>query len=402
MSINDSLNIGIKLGGTFINIGLLDNSGDLKYCSPEISYKEILINNKNAYTHDDIYRLIFTELEKLLAKNQLTIDNLSSQQELGIYISFAGPINNKTNLVFRPKSIPCMKEPFNLKKEIKLYAKSFYSKKDISLKKVEVFVIHDAASSILGETSPKGTIPDKKDAMIFLSGTGVGAGFLKNGKPFYGKGINNLLGEIGYFLIFDGRSYEFIGYKINGNVHIPMKYETKKVFRHRFSTSDILNRYANLLLKSKNSYLKSAAKEYIASKYKSVYLCKKIAMVLSQEIQNNNETIIFVQSIGDELGLALATFISHPKHRNEKFIYNIVFGGSSSNLSVKYSKIIQESIRYSLYTHLKDLGFKEKKARLVSTGFVISHLDAKRELLGLGVLLKNNIKRKGSRNNLRH
>ena len=370
--------------------GLIDANGNIVCRGKEIAYKEkFKREGKEPYSREDIYKLILDETNRLLNSHNLPFNRLLNNDSLNIYISFAGPIDHRTNLVFRPKSIPCMRSPFNLKEEIGLYV----SRNGFAASKngISVFVLHDAATSALGETVARGTLPGEKDLMMLLSGTGVGAGFLKNGKPFYGHGINGLLGEIGYFLVRDESRYHFIGYDIKGDLHIPMGYRKNKVFRHRFSTPDILTRFAKFLIKRKgNGWELTVAKQYLAITNKDTGANKKVSQLLAKMIKNDdNDAVRFLQIIGSELALALATFMAHPQHRREKFINHIVFGGSLSSLSTIYSNELQKIVRDSLCVNLKNFNFDSASAEKISAGFVISRLDATRELMGLGAIIRS-------------
>lgn len=384
------LSIAIKLGGTNLIIGLLDQDGQLLYRTPEIVYKEYLTEHVGEnYTRSDIYRLIFDQTNTLLRTHKLSAKNVIANQILRIYISFAGPIDHVTNLVFRPKSIPCMKEPFNLKQE--MYEFAINHQIFPNVKTVQSTIIHDAIASILGETTEQGTIPGINNAWTFLSGTGVGAGFLKDGKPFYGEKINHMLGEIGYFLIREVDRYKYIGYEIHGDLSIPIQYPKSIVFRHRFSTADLLTRYASFLLENNaGNDDTSTLTKYLALTNRVTIFNKGIAQILTNRLAATDRlTIKFLQMMSEEFSQALSVFFAHPKHQNEEFIYHTVIGGSLGNLSQIYSKAFEDMIKKSMFVTLQKYGFSQPKSKQISEGIVFSQIGPERELYGLGKILRD-------------
>jgi predicted NBD/HSP70 family sugar kinase len=67
---------------------------------------------------------------------------------------------------------------------------------------VPVEVLHDAAAAVLGEVSPKGTMPGCRNCVFIVWGTGVASGIVRDGRLYWRDPVIGLMtGEIGLLVI---------------------------------------------------------------------------------------------------------------------------------------------------------------------------------------------------------
>ena len=55
-----------------------------------------------------------------------------------------------------------------------------------------VEVLHDAAAAVLGEVSPKGTLPGCRNCVFIVWGTGVASGIISDGRLYWRDAIINM------------------------------------------------------------------------------------------------------------------------------------------------------------------------------------------------------------------
>lgn len=146
--------IGIDIGGTFVKLGIVDESGNIiknkKYPTQA--------NQDNEY----IISKMISEIENLILDS-----GLNKKQILGIGIACAGLIDSKAGVI--------------------LYSNNFkwenFPIKDILNERLRlpVRIANDAQCAVLGEIK-KGNAQNCKDVILITLGTGIGSGITVNGK----------------------------------------------------------------------------------------------------------------------------------------------------------------------------------------------------------------------------
>lgn len=162
--------IGIDIGGTFIKIGILNESGDILHKWSIETNKD----NKGINIVKDIWESINYKLSELNLGNEI----------IGIGVGAPGFINRKTGVVYEAVNIGWVN--YELEKQLKEYSNC------------PVFVENDANLAALGENW-RGGGNQAKDLIVLTLGTGVGSGIIVNGEIV--SGTNGTAGEIGHISI---------------------------------------------------------------------------------------------------------------------------------------------------------------------------------------------------------
>ena len=175
--------IGVDIGGTGIQAGIVNNFGEIlfrKECITRVNHGfETIIN--------DITKLVM----ELLSENNLDINQIKS-----IGFCVPGFINKKglvtcVNLGWREVNfIEAIKSKFT---------------------KVNVYVENDATVAAVAEAK-FGSMKNKDVAVMYTLGTGVGGGIIINQKPF--TGAHGMASEIGHSII--GENYYSCNCGTNG------------------------------------------------------------------------------------------------------------------------------------------------------------------------------------------
>jgi len=166
--------IGVDIGGTNTDIGLVDSEG---LCLEMLRIKTALFTDVNLYVD-----ALINNIRLLITKNDIPeITGIGIGVPNGNY--YTGCVENAVNLNFKGK--------IDLRKLIQ---------KSIP---VEVIVTNDANAAAYGEMIYGGA-KKMKNFIMFTIGTGVGSGIVVDGKLVYGHDGN--AGEIGHTIIFpEGR-----------------------------------------------------------------------------------------------------------------------------------------------------------------------------------------------------
>lgn len=166
--------IGVDIGGTNTDIGLVDSEG---LCLEMLRIKTALFTDLNLYVD-----ALINNIRLLISKNNIPeITGIGVGVPNGNY--YTGCVENAVNLNFKGK--------IDLRKLIQ---------KSIP---VEVIVTNDANAAAYGEMIYGGA-KKMKNFIMFTIGTGVGSGIVVDGKLVYGHDGN--AGEIGHTIIFpEGR-----------------------------------------------------------------------------------------------------------------------------------------------------------------------------------------------------
>ena len=170
----NTFSIGIDIGGTNTDIGLVRNDG---LCLAKKNLPTNQYDNATIYVSD-----ICTQIKALMSENGVAAtDGIGIAAPAGNY--YTGCIENATNLKF---------------KGITNLAKLFHEHID-----VPVMVSNDANAAAYGELVYGGA-RGMKDFITFTLGTGVGSGIVVDGKLVHGK--TGGAGELGHaILIPEGR-----------------------------------------------------------------------------------------------------------------------------------------------------------------------------------------------------
>ncbi len=179
------LSIGIDIGGINTAFGLVDENGDL--------YAESVISTKKYPLYEDYP----TYVKDLCDAMHVLIDSLSFEFELiGIGIGapnanyHSGTIEKPANLWKLPEHDANQddeKRIFHFVEDIKAYFKG-----------TNVYATNDANAATMGEMV-YGNAKGMKDFIMITLGTGLGSGFVANGKMIYGH--DGFAGEMGHIIV---------------------------------------------------------------------------------------------------------------------------------------------------------------------------------------------------------
>lgn len=168
------LAVGIDIGGTNTKFGLVDRQGNM--------YGESVISTQDFLDFDLYIEELYLGIQKLLKQHG------ESVELIGIGIGapnanyYNGTIENAVNLVWKG-IIPIVAK-----------MKSFFPS-------IPVIVTNDANAAAIGEMVFGGA-QGMKDFLVVTLGTGLGSGFVANGKLIYGH--DSFAGELGHVVINRG------------------------------------------------------------------------------------------------------------------------------------------------------------------------------------------------------
>lgn len=151
--------LGVDIGGMTVKAGLVDENGNILYkdsceTKPEREYSEVIKD-------------IFLLCERVVEKNNLTFEKIE-----GVGMGIPGTVNSEKGVVTYSGNLYF--KNVNVLKEFKKYCK------------VPVFLGNDANCAALGETL-FGSGQGHKNSILVTLGTGIGTGFILDGKIFEGN-----------------------------------------------------------------------------------------------------------------------------------------------------------------------------------------------------------------------
>lgn len=164
--------IGVDLGGTNIRAGLVYNESIKKISASPIMSKE------NA---EDVLNLLYT-----------LIDDVITTDVKGIGLGVPSVVDTKHGIVYEVNNIPCWKE-IHLKELLE------------NRYKIPVYVNNDANCFAVGEKY-FGKGKDYESVIGLITGTGLGAGLILDGKLYSGRNCG--AGEFG-MIPYLGQNYEY-------------------------------------------------------------------------------------------------------------------------------------------------------------------------------------------------
>jgi glucokinase len=163
--------IGVDLGGTNIDIGLVDN-------------KLKVIQKKSINTKPERgYKEIISDIAKV-SKKIIDCSGLKESDITSIGIGIPGTVNKSEGIVTFACNI--FFENIPLVKELNKYFN------------IPIYIDNDANCAALGEALT-GAAKDYENSVTIMLGTGVGGGIILNGKIY--NGFNGSAGEIGHMVI---------------------------------------------------------------------------------------------------------------------------------------------------------------------------------------------------------
>ncbi|MFH1752983.1 MAG: ROK family protein, partial [Candidatus Omnitrophota bacterium] len=195
MAATDDVAVAMKFGGTTTAVALVDSEGNI----------HLVDKARTPTKHDNWFINLFSRFRHFwIIKKQLrkAIRLIGRDHVSKIGIASPGPLipdqEGKTMLAPNLENIP-------------LYNFRLQHKVERAFRGLEVEVRHDGAASILGETSKRGTLPNAKDAVYFIWGTGLGNGVIRNGELFLNDpdGVGGMTGEYGHLVIHNKETGEF-------------------------------------------------------------------------------------------------------------------------------------------------------------------------------------------------
>lgn len=221
--------IGIDLGGTNVAGGLVNFEGKMIF-----SYS---VPTEAAQGYNKVIENIVKVCQHLV--DQMVADGANDSLE-GIGIGVPGLADDHTGIVYECVNL-FWKEPYNLRGDLQKYFD------------VPVHISNDATVAAVAEYS-LGALKGCNNGVLFTIGTGIGGGFIINGKPF--NGSHGVGSEIGHMVVGEN------DYVCNCG---------RKGCLETFSSATALIKYAQKLLKQgrKSPWLESlgVTSEVIVAKH---------------------------------------------------------------------------------------------------------------------------------------
>ncbi len=381
-------NIGLRIGGTNLQVAVLYGDEVLRVVSDEIRFRDVCeARAGGSYVRSDMYELVANQVLDCITRIGLSVPQfIKDNGGFRILVSFAGPMSLDGHLVFRPKSIPCMHTWFPLAEEL---SEHLCCALNCSRETASVQTWMDGTTSVFAETSPNGTCPGERDAMVVISGTGVGAGFMKDGKSFVGQGINGMLGEIGYFLMTTSNGqYKYMAYETHGDIGRFISGKPLNVFRHRFCVEGVLKSFIEYTERRGDGRPIAGLKGWACRGRMSHATLVRLSQELIDRIANGDRIALsFLDDLADGFCSGIASFVVHPRHIGEKFTRNIVLVGSLSCFLGVFSSPLESRMREALYRKLCEACVSRRIASEICEGFRFSKMSSTtREFIGLARL----------------
>jgi len=170
---NRKLAIGIDLGGTNIRTALINSSGDVKGIHKQLTHAELEIAHIIKNIADSIFQL-------------LNEQKIKREDIIGIGLGAPGFLSLESGVIHFSPNLPTARET----PVVKLLEK---------LTDFPVYLENDANASAIGEHWI-GAGQGVDNLLCITLGTGVGSGFILNGKIWHGS--NDLAGELGHTTLF--------------------------------------------------------------------------------------------------------------------------------------------------------------------------------------------------------
>lgn len=162
---------GIDVGGTHIKIGFADNEGNI--------FSERTLFTRDYKVFDEFIKALSTTIEQM--KN-----NISGIELVGIGVGAPNGNYYKGTIEFAP-NLPWEEQHLELVNKLKVFYPS-----------IPILLTNDANAAAIGEMIYGGA-RGMNDFLLVTLGTGLGSGFVANGKMIYGH--DSFAGELGHVIV---------------------------------------------------------------------------------------------------------------------------------------------------------------------------------------------------------
>lgn len=274
----EALAIGIDIGGGSIKTGVYDHLGK--------EYKHLNIPNPSPLTNESFLAGIDSAIEAFSAEYPIS----------GIGIGSPGPLDNESGILLESANMPSLKN---------VRIKDHLEKKF----QLPVYYENDANCAALGEAT-FGAFKNNSSQLIITLGTGVGGGFVNQGKLYLGYKGNGI--EIGHMTVVIGGAICGCG--------------QKGCLEAYFSTKGFLNRY-----------------------FEKTKIQLQDAESFFSEVRNQNQVALEILNFGI---VAMAETV-----RNAIHLLNpeaVVFVGGITNAWDLFGESLQSSIRNRIFSVLNE------------------------------------------------
>lgn len=179
------LAIGIDIGGINTAFGLIDENGDM--------YAESVISTRKYPYYDDYQDY----LKDLCDSIHTLVDSLTFEFEI-VGIGIGAPnANYHLGTIEKPANLWKFKEEgANQDDELRIF--NFVADMSKCFENITVLMTNDANAATIGEMI-YGNAKGMKDFLVVTLGTGLGSGFVANGKMIYGH--DGFAGEMGHMIV---------------------------------------------------------------------------------------------------------------------------------------------------------------------------------------------------------
>ena len=341
----DKVNVTLSVGGTKIGAGVVNRSGEVV-----VKVKAVPTSYGSPSLFDDI-----------VAQIAKVMDRVDIRDVMRIGVSFPECVFPPKRVVADPENLPPVKNPIQERIEEMVF-------KELGMK-LEVEVIHDAAAAILGEVSPKGTLPYCKNAVFVVWGTGIASGIVCNGKLYWRDPvIDRMTGEIGHLVI---RNMEGI-YEYRLTPKWLKLSPPEESLDHRLCGPALTRRFSQKIKEDPRGQI------FLRAAGEAVY---ELADINSVARQGNDFAIELIEEAGREMGEALAPFVHYWRGKKMDFVNNIIIGSGVAEMGRGLEKagkgILITAIRNGITEGLTELGIDDYDTNNV----ILSKIGYEREFL---------------------
>ena len=308
-----------------------------------------------------------------------------------ISLSVPGFLNDDGDFCEDLENIYCFKAGFSLKRRIRDEIQKAYAKFN-RVQEINVNIFHDGVAANLGEQSRFGTCLKKVNKLfIVIIGTGLGASYLIDGKPFRGdERINYFYNELSHHLQYLKNEelpiYKYCGFETKGQ---PLKklYDGVVDFEDRVSGRGIAE-YAKTVINAQGKNDPVNEVSQILDKVQG-----DISRITTKDLgalalQGNGIAKQIIVEKGFELGVGLANFlmVSNESFANFQMPEKIILGSGVAQIGSTYCESVKNGMK-NYFCHFNYDLFNGYEERIELSGIKD---DTAREFYGL---LSHNIRR---------
>jgi predicted NBD/HSP70 family sugar kinase len=214
-----------------------------------------------------------------------------------------------------------------------------------------VEVLHDAAAAVLGEVSPKGTLPGCRDCVFVVWGTGVASGIVRDGRLYWKDPVIDLMtGEIGLQVI---RTPDGV-YDYRPSARVPALGASELRLDRWLRGPELARRFVQKIRHD------ARGRKLLGLADRTV---DELDLVDVNRAARRGDAfaVELIESAGREMGQALAPFVHYwLVERQKEFVENIVIGSGVAKLGNGLRReghgILVTAIRKALDQALRSLG----------------------------------------------